>query len=115
MASKSAVQIAEAAPRPAPRRRSWNPFGLRGKPFFEDKNRAFWILQSAGWSGYFVLRTLGGIANAMGWLFIVPTALTTATGYSLTLLMSAAYRRLFTMGPIATWGGSILILMFSAA
>jgi two-component system LytT family sensor kinase len=88
---------------------------LKRAPFFEDKNRAFWTLQSAGWAGYFVLRTLGGIANAMGWLFIVPTALTTATGYSLTLLMSAAYRRLFNMRPVATWGGSILILMFSAA
>src|SRR5205085_2611804 len=78
---------------------------LRRAPFFEDKNRAFWTLQSAGWAGYFVLRALSGIANAMGWLFIVPTALTTATGYSLTLLMSAAYRRLFHMRPIATWGG----------
>jgi signal transduction histidine kinase len=88
---------------------------LKQTPFFDDKNRAFWTLQSAGWAGYFVLRALGGVANAMGWLYIVPTALTTATGYSLTLLMSAAYRRLFHMRPLATWGGSILILMFSAA
>jgi hypothetical protein len=65
---------------------------LRSRPLFEDKNRAFWSLQTIGWSGYFILRGLGGIANAMGWLFVVPTALTTATGYSLTLLMSAAYR-----------------------
>src|ERR1700709_1141432 len=95
MASNSAVQIAEPAPLSAPARRPWTPLRLGRQPFFEDKNRAFWILQSAGWSGYFLLRALGGIANAMGWLFVVPTALTTATGYSLTLLMSAAYRRLF--------------------
>ena len=88
---------------------------LRQTPFFEDKNRAFWTLQSAGWAGYFVLRGLGGIANAMGWLFVVPTALTTATGYSLTLLMSAAYRRLFHMRPLATWGGSILIVALASA
>ncbi len=25
--------------------------GLDG-PFFADKNRAFWVLQSIGWSGY---------------------------------------------------------------
>ena len=84
------------------------------RPFFEDKNRAFWILQSAGWSGYFVLRALGGIANAMGWLFILPTALTTATGYSLTLLMSAAYRRLFQVRPAITWPVSILILVVAS-
>lgn len=87
---------------------------LRQTPFFEDKNRAFWTLQSAGWAGYFVLRALGGIANGVGWLFVVPTALTTATGYSLTLLMSAAYRRLFNMRPAATWGGSIVILVISS-
>jgi two-component system, LytTR family, sensor kinase len=89
--------------------------GLHSRPFFEDQNRAFWILQSAGWSGYFVLRALGGIANAMGWLFIVPTALTTATGYSLTLLMSAAYRRLLRMSPPVTWTMSIVILVFCSA
>ena len=89
--------------------------GFRRRPFFEDPNRAFWILQSAGWSGYFILRALGGIANAMGWLFVVPTALTTATGYSLTLLMSAAYRRLFRMQPVYTWTGSILIVMVASA
>src|SRR3954469_19632978 len=115
MASNSAVQIAEAAPRPAPRRRSWNPFGLRGQPFFEDKNRAFWILQSAGWAGYFVLRTLSGIANDMGWFFVIHTALLTAAGYSITLLMASAYRRLIRMQPIYTWVGTILIVVFAAA
>lgn len=87
---------------------------LRSRPFFEDRNHAFWVLQSAGWSGYFLLRALGGIANAMGWLFVVPTALTTATGYSLTLLMSAAYRRLFTMNHAITWVASIVILVLAS-
>src|SRR6478735_5400190 len=87
----------------------------RTQPFFEDKNRAFWILQSAGWSGYFLLRALSGFANAMGWLFIVPTALTTATGYSLTLLMSASYRRLFHMRPAVTWSVSIILLALASA
>ena len=85
------------------------------QPFFADKNKAFWTLQSAGWTGYFVLRTLGGIANNMGLLFIVPTALTTATGYSLTLLMASAYRRLIRQKPIITWGVSIILLVLAAA
>ena len=33
------------------------------QPFFDDKNRAFWILQSIGWSGYFFLRSLSGFAG----------------------------------------------------
>ena len=52
---------------------------LKEAPFFEDKNRAFWTLQSVGWAGYFVLRALGGIANGVGWIYVVPTALNTAT------------------------------------
>ncbi|MDB5661994.1 MAG: signal transduction histidine kinase LytS [Sphingomonas bacterium] len=88
---------------------------LGSKPFFDDKNRAFWMLQSAGWTGYLVLRVLGGLANAMGLLFIVPTALATATGYSLTLLMAAMYRRLIHQPPIVTWGGSIIILLIASA
>jgi two-component system LytT family sensor kinase len=88
---------------------------LGSQPFFDDKNRAFWLLQSAGWAGYLVVRTLGGIANNMGLLFIIPTALTTATGYSLTLLMAAIYRRLIKQRPIVTWGGSIVILVIAAA
>jgi two-component system, LytTR family, sensor kinase len=72
------------------------------QPFFADKNRAFWILQSAGWSGYFILRSLSGLANAMPVMFIVHTLLLTATGYSLTLLMASLFRRLITMRPILT-------------
>lgn len=72
------------------------------RPFFEDKNRAFWILQSIGWSGYFFLRTLSGFANNLGWMLLVHTLLLTATGYSLTLLMGSLYRRLIKMKPIWT-------------
>src|SRR4249919_3399787 len=72
------------------------------RPFFDDKNRAFWILQSIGWSGYFFLRSLSGFANSMGWMFLVHTLLLTATGYSLTLLMASLYRRLIKVKPIWT-------------
>ena len=81
------------------------------RPFFDDKNRAFWILQSIGWSGYFFLRTLSGIANNLGWMLLVHTLLLTATGYSLTLLMASLFRRLIKMqadldaGAVARRGG----------
>ena len=85
------------------------------EPFFADKNRAFWWLQSAGWAGYFTLRVLSGLANNMGLLFIVPSALATATGYSLTLLMAAAYRRLLLAKPFWTWTVSITLLVSASA
>ena len=71
-------------------------------PFFEDKNRAFWLMQSLGWSGYFILRSLSGFANSMGIMWLVHTALLTATGYSLTLLMGALFRRLIKMRVLLT-------------
>jgi two-component system, LytTR family, sensor kinase len=95
--------------------RSWNPLRLQGQPFFKDKNRAFWLLQSIGWGGYFLLRTLSGIANEMGWSYVLHTALLTATGYSVTLLMAAAYRRLIRMKPVVTWAASVLIVLLAAA
>jgi len=72
------------------------------QPFFDDKNRAFWILQSTGWVGYFFLRSLSGFANSMGWMWLVHTLLLTATGYSLTLLMASLFRRLITIKPLWT-------------
>ena len=94
---------------------SLDSLGFQRQPFFKDKNRAFWMLQSAGWGGYFILRTLSGIANAMGWSYVLHTALLTATGYSVTLLMAAAYRRLIRAKPLVTWVATVLIVLLAAA
>lgn len=88
--------------------------GLDG-PFFDDKNRAFWVLQSIGWSGYFILRSLTGIANSMGAMFVVHTLLLTATGYSVTLLMASLYRRLIVMRALWTVFISLLTVMLASA
>ena len=109
MASDSVRALAEAAaqvmrirPRSkGPARPILAGVGL-DRPFFDDKNRAFWVLQSIGWSGYFILRSLSGLANSMGAMFVVHTLLLTATGYSLTLLMASLYRRLIAMRAIWT-------------
>ena len=85
------------------------------RPFFDDKNRAFWFLQTAGWSGYFILRALSGFSNSMGAMWIVHTALLTATGYSLTLLMATIFRRLITMRPIFTLLLSLGVVILASA
>ncbi len=84
------------------------------QPFFDDKNRAFWILQSIGWSGYFFLRTISGFANSKGWMFLVHTLLLTATGYSLTLLMASLFRRLITLRPALTLALSFAAVVVAA-
>jgi sensor histidine kinase YesM len=106
--------VQAAAPPRGEAANGWKPPKLQQQPFFDDKNRAFWILQSAGWAGYFVLRTLSGVANAMGWSYVVHTALLTATGYSITLLMGAIFRRLIRMKPVLTWTLSIALVVIAA-
>jgi sensor histidine kinase YesM len=85
------------------------------RPFFDDKNRAFWILQTAGWTGYFILRTLSGFANSMGPILIVHIAILTATGYSLTLLMASLFRRLIAMKPVWTLILSLAVVVLASA
>jgi two-component system LytT family sensor kinase len=84
-------------------------------PFFADKNRAFWVLQSAGWTGYFILRTLSGVANAVPAMFVVHTLLLTATGYSLSLLLASLYRRLITMRALYTVILSLAAVLLASA
>jgi LytS/YehU family sensor histidine kinase len=123
MATDSATIDRQIAP---PRRTSASPkikspaepiargMGL-DRPFFDDKNRAFWILQSIGWTGYFFLRTISGFANSMGWMLLVHTLLLTATGYSLTLLMGSLFRRLIRMKPIWTLVFSLAAVVIASA
>lgn len=64
---------------------------LLSRPFFEQKSRAFWILQAAGWSGYLVLRTLSIVSNNFAVEGVIAVVIESIVGYCLTLLMSALY------------------------
>src|SRR5687768_3594075 len=123
MATESAALERRRRPRRADRpdtRRIQSPaapiaegIGL-DQPFFNDKNRAFWILQSIGWSGYFILRSLSGFANSMGWMSVIHTLLLTATGYSLTLLLATLFRRLIAMRAMLTVMLSLAAVMLAS-
>jgi len=119
MATKSArltlPAIDASASAPPSEAASAGLLSLREQPFFADKNRAFWILQTAGWTGFFMLRTLNLFANAKGPTFIVHALLLTATGYSLTLLMASLFRRLIQMKPIVTWATSVTVVLLASA
>ena len=124
MASDSARLLDAAAPaepralvRPRPKgpaRPILKGVGLDA-PFFADKNKAFWVLQSIGWTGYFTLRSLSGIANSMGAMFVVHTLLLTATGYSLTLLMASVFRRLIAMRALLTAILSLIVVIIASS
>ena len=61
------------------------------RPFFEQKNRAFWMLQAAGWTGYLVLRSVSSISNGLSFAVIVAVAIESIIGYCITLLLSTLY------------------------
>ena len=122
MASDSVRALAEAAAQvhsvavrsKGPARPFLAGVGL-DRPFFDDKNRAFWVLQSTGWTGFFFLRAISGLANSLGAMFIIHTLLLTATGYSLTLLMASLYRRLIVMRALWTVVISLGTVVIAAA
>ncbi len=78
-----ATQIAPAAGTSQP--------GFLSRPFFEDKARAFWLLQAAGWSGYLVLRMVSGVSNNPTLEKVIPIIIEAIVGYCLTLLLSTLY------------------------
>jgi LytS/YehU family sensor histidine kinase len=80
---------------------------LKSRPFFEDKNRAFWVLQSTGWTFYLMLRVASAVGSGMKASFLIPLIVSVATGYSLTLVLSAVFRWLISRTPIVTWTGAV--------
>ena len=88
---------------------------LRSQPFFDDKPRAFWMLQSVGWTFYLMLRVAGSISNGMSLSFIIPVLVSAAAGYSITLVMGSAFRWLLSRKPIVTWTGSVIVVVIAVA
>lgn len=88
---------------------------IRPQPFFDNKNRAFWNLQSAGWAGALVLRGLSGIANGQPLSFLLPIIISTITGYCITLLLSVVYSNLINKRPLVTWGITAIVLSIAVA
>jgi signal transduction histidine kinase len=83
--------MATMFPAPAAAPSTIRPSDLVARPFFEDKARAFWILQAAGWSGYLVLRTVSSISLGFTLQGVVTNIVETIVGYSITLLLSTLY------------------------
>jgi signal transduction histidine kinase len=61
------------------------------RPFFENKARAFWRLQAAGWAGYLILRGVSSISNGPSLDVIGPVIIESIVGYCITLLLSTLY------------------------
>lgn len=84
---------------------------LSDKPFFADKNRAFWNLHSAGWGGATALYAVTVIANGQPLSFLLPVLISAVTGYSVTLILSVVYRYVIEKRPFVTWGTTLFAVM----
>ncbi|MEQ1725641.1 MAG: histidine kinase [Sphingopyxis sp.] len=73
------------------------------QPFFDDKIRAFWTLQTFGWLGWFVLRAASGFANGQTFSFLIPLIVSGITGFSLTVTLSVLLRRLMQERALVMW------------
>ncbi len=61
------------------------------RPFSEDKSRAFWRLQAAGWTGYLILRSVSSISNGLDLTATLLVVVESIVGYCITLLLSTLY------------------------
>ena len=88
---------------------------IEPRPFFANKDRAFWNLQLAGWGGAFLLRAITAFANGQSWDFLVILLIQAVTGFSLSLILSVIYRQLINRRALVTWGTTALTLAGAAA
>ncbi|BAV66108.1 two-component system sensor histidine kinaseYesM [Sphingobium cloacae] len=98
----------------SPSLRAMSPPRIQPQPFFADKNRAFWNLQSLGWAGAFLLRGSSTIANGQPLSSLIPVLISTISGYSVTLLIAVIFRFLLKQRPVVTWGVSIVTVLAAA-
>ena len=77
---------------------------FRPTPFFDNKNRAFWNLQFAGWFGAVVLRSVQGISNGQSASYIILMVIVGVTGFSISTLLAVVYRQVINRSPLVTWG-----------
>ena len=87
---------------------------IEPRPFFANKDRAFWNLQLAGWGGAFLLRAITGFANGQSWDFLVILFIQAVTGFSLSLILSVVYRQLITKKALVTWSTTAIALSLAA-
>ena len=81
--------------------------------FFENKNRAFWNLQLAGWGGAFLLRAVSGFVGGQELSFFAVILIEAITGLSISLILSTIYGRLIALRPVVTWVSSVAVLAVS--
>lgn len=85
------------------------------RPFFADKNRAFWRLQMLGWGGALILRVATSIANERPWDFLIVVTISAIAGFSISTVLSVIYSNLINRRPLITWTATAVVLAIAVA
>lgn len=75
---------------------------------FRDRNRLFWILNFAGWTGYTLTAWLGALAHEKPEAYFAVIVATAVSGFFITLPMRWIYRRLWSRSPLTLAAGLLL-------
>ena len=75
--------------------------------FFQNKQRAFWILQTSGWLGYGVIRFFNGLARNYTFEYWKPSFVALVAGFLITLVYRPILKRI--------WTRSTSVVMFTVA
>jgi len=73
---------------------------LNWNSLVEDRNRFFWVLQSAGWFGFALVHYLGTLLHDLRDIFVVIVFLNAYAGWLFTIPLRYIYRRAWNLSPI---------------
>ncbi len=85
------------------------------RPFFADKNKAFWRLQMLGWGGAVVFRSATVIANERPLDFLITVLIGAIAGFSISTVLSVVYSNLINRSPLVTWTSTAFVLLVAVA
>ena len=85
------------------------------RPFFADKNKAFWRLQMLGWGGAVVFRAATVIANERPLDFLITVLIGAIAGFSISTVLSVIYSNLINRRPLVTWTSTAVGLLVAVA
>ncbi len=80
------------------------------RPFFADKNKAFWRLQMLGWGGAFVFRSATIVASNRPFDFVIVALIAAITGFAISNVLSVIYSNLINRRPLITWTSTAIVL-----
>ncbi|RUO22416.1 sensor histidine kinase [Aliidiomarina iranensis] len=73
---------------------------MNWRSYLEDRNKMFWLLQIAGWSGYALVQYMGSLMHEMREIWVVIVLLGAYAGFLLTVPMRYIYRSIWDKHPM---------------